>query len=118
MAHQKSDRLWKIEDSSTKLEIYAVGYASEPKLDQLRCDVLVTARHFSGAYQTLIGWGDAIRFATECKTLAIEIGKSPGSPPAQRDLPHASPSLSISVAPSVSLAPRPELVWVGNCKTR
>ena len=100
MAHQKSDRLWKFEDSWTKLEIYVVGYAYEPKMDQLRCDVLVNAKHFSGEYQVVIAWEEAMRFATECEALAAALAESRESVPAQLGLPADRPFLSICVAPA------------------
>jgi hypothetical protein len=73
MGHHKADRLWKVEDSSAKVEVYISGYAFEHKVDLLRCDVLVTARHFSGSYTEIFPWANVIRFAEDCAALADEI---------------------------------------------
>jgi hypothetical protein len=69
MAHHKKDRLWKFEDSWTKLELYVSGYAYEPKVDQIRCDVLAKSKHFSGQYVIVIAWREVFKFATACEML-------------------------------------------------
>jgi hypothetical protein len=96
MAHQKSDRLWEFEDSWTKAELYVAGYAYDPKVDQLRCDVLVNSKHFSGEYSIVISWADAMQFAAECETLCRAVEDSQEALPARLN-PEENSYLSICV---------------------
>jgi hypothetical protein len=82
MAHHKTDRLWKLEYSWSKVEVYVSGYAYEPKVDKLRCDILVTSRTFSGVYTDVFAWADIMGFAQECAALAEQLETAVDGSPA------------------------------------
>jgi hypothetical protein len=94
MAHHKTDRLWKLEDSWSKVDIYVSGYAYEPKVEELGCDILVTSKTFSGAYTAVFAWADILGFARECAILAERVEMAADASPAEYSA-GSEPPLSI-----------------------
>lgn len=99
MARRKTDRLWKLEDSYNKVDIYVSAWAREPQVDALNCEILVSSRTFSGEYTAVLEWADVWGFARECANLSERMETDAAGPPAFYS-PGDEPRLSIRAEPA------------------
>ena len=95
----RANRLWKFEDTWTKIELYATSYGgSTPIKDSICCNVLVRARTFSGQYLAHLAWQDILDFARSCAAARVAMEQHGPQSPVQVALNHPQ-FISVAVEP-------------------
>jgi hypothetical protein len=95
----KANRLWKFEDTWTKIELYATGYSgSSPLKASICCNVLVRAHTFSGQYLAALAWQDILDFGRTCAATRLTMQELGPQSPGQVVLNHPQ-FISVSVEP-------------------